>query len=370
MKARPPLAAVETPPLFGWRPHTVRSARVALLSASLLGAFGCTEEKKPVKASPDAGPQDRASIENAKLAAAVRAAASSSSSSKPTSGPPEGGILAQGVADTQAKAFAPPKVELGSDGAEPRVSWKVDPERWKGQATLSVGIRLGQNSALPSVDFAVSFSQPKADGDAPPEILAKLDKASPSAQQLGQLPADAKKEIGLLKGSEVRFRRHDASLGSPIVKLAKGANPEVGRVAEGVGESLLLLTVPPPPKPVGVGAFWIAGSRETIGGMDAVLYRLYRVKSLSKDKITLTVEAHAYAADGNAPVEGAPKDLVLGQFQCEGTAELELTPGDPVAEKGKSTLKVGLLFRPSGNPQGRGGTSQTVTDATLTRVAK
>lgn len=348
--------------------HRLISLLVVTTSCALLA--GCDEPKKAQKSTADAGPQDRTAAENAKLAAAVRAVASTAPSAQKaaaTNGPPEGGIFAKGVAQTQAPAGAPAKVELGSEGAEPRIAWKVNEDRWKTQGTLSVGIRLGQNSALPTVDFGVALSMPKTEAPEKPALLLEIKKSSPSSQQLGQLPDGAKKEIGLLKGSEIRFERDGSAIANPAVKLGKGASPEVGRVIEGAGESMLFFTVPTPPKPVGAGAFWIAGSREKLGGVDVVLYRLYRVKSITKDKAMLSVESHAYAADGDAPIVGAPKDLVLGQFQCEGTSELELAPGDAVAETGKSTLKLGLLFRPANNPQGRGGTSQSITDATFAR---
>lgn len=358
---------------FRFRPRAscASSLVVAAIAGSLLSSLaGCDDPKKPQKSTVDAGPQDRTAAENAKLAAAVRAVASTAPSAQKaaaTNGPPEGGIFPKGVAQTQAPAGAPAKIELGSEGAEPRIAWKPNEERWKTQGTLTVGIRLGQNSALPTVDFGVAFSVPKTEAPEKPALLLEIKKSSPATQQLGQLPDGAKKEIGLLKGSEIRFERDGSSVANPAIKLGKGASPEVGRVIEGAGEALLFFTVPTPPKPVGEGAFWIAGSREKLGGVDVVLYRLYRVKSITKDKATLSVESHAYAADGDAPITGAPKDLVLGQFQCDGTSEIELAPGDTIAETGKSTLKMGLLFRPANNPQGRGGTSQSITDATFVR---
>jgi hypothetical protein len=353
-----------------------KRSRLALLSTGLLlGAgivtgLGCDEKKTSASSAPAASAEENKGAENAKLAAALKAAASAApSAQKAANGPPENGIFAKGVAQTQARRGAPANVEVGSDGAEPRITWKTTDERWKANGTLSVGIRISQNSALPTVEFGVAFSAPKTEGaEGPAAFLAELKKSAPSAQQLGQLPEGAKKEIGLLKGSEIRFERDGTGIGNAVVKLAKGANEEVARVVEAAGESLLFLTVPAPPKPVGVGAFWIAGSRETIGGIDTVLYRLYRLKELTKDKATLSIESHGYAADPDASVPGAPKGLVLSQYQCEGTADLEIVPGDALALSGKSTLKQGLLFRPEGNPQGRGGTSQSITESSFARA--
>jgi hypothetical protein len=377
MKVASPSSASASTPTFG-RPHqhSATKSRFAVVGTSLvvavgvLGGVGCDEKKTSASSAPAASAEENKGAENAKLAAALKAAASAApSAKKAASGPPENGIFEKGVAQTQARKGAPANVELGSDGAEPRISWKTTDERWKTNGTLSVGIRISQNSALPTVDFGVSFSAPKAEGtEGPAAMLAELKKSAPSAQQLGQLPEGAKKEIGLLKGSEIRFERDGTGVGNGVVKLAKGANEEVARVVEAAGESVLFLTVPAPPKPVGVGAFWIAGSRETLNGIDTVLYRLYRLTELTKDKATLTIEAHGYAADPDAVVPGAPKGLVLSKYQCEGNAELEIAPGDAIASSAKSTLKQGMLFREEGNPQGRGGTSQSITESTFARA--
>lgn len=342
----------------------------AVASVTLVASTGCDEKKTSASSAPAASAEENKGAENAKLAAALKAAASAApSAKKATGGPPENGIFEKGVAQTQARKGAPATVEVGSDGAEPRITWKTTDDRWKANGTLSVGIRISQNSALPTVDFGVSFSAPKVEGaEGPQALLAELKKSAPAAQQLGQLPEGAKKEIGLLKGSEIRFERDGTGVGNAVVKLAKGANEEVARVVEAAGESVLFFTVPAPTKPVGQGAFWIAGSRETINGVDTVLYRLYRLTELTKDKATLTVEAHGYAADPDTVVPGAPKGLVLGQYQCEGNAELEIVPGDAIATSGKSTLKQGMLFRQEGNPQGRAGTSQSITEATYARA--
>jgi hypothetical protein len=145
---------------------------------------------------------------------------------------------------------------------------------------------------------------------------------------------------------------------------------DLSRLVEAAGETMFFSSVPPPPKPVGVGAVWIAGSRQPIGGIDTVVYRLYRVKSIDAQKAVLALESHDYATSGELNAPGLPPGAKLAQFDSQAVGELEVTLDDSLAQRSKITQQLQMVLREGDGPSARSLQAQMVTEGTLTRSAK
>jgi hypothetical protein len=367
-------------------------ASIASLAALASATAGCDEPKKTPAAKPDGGQESSTPNADPRLVAAVAAASASAAAAKAKAGSraggrPETGVFPHGEADALMARGAQPKLEVGSDGNEPRMLLKSSAAAWKGKAQLSVSTRIGPRSALPSVDLLVSLGlekpKDKKDGDKKdadrkdadkaaelPGILGEVLKAGPSAEQPGTLPPEVLKEIAKLKGSELHLVPSETFAAmSPSSRLSKDAKADLSRVLDEAAEGLFFLSVPLPTKPVGEGAVWIAGSRQSIGGVDVISYRLYRVKSASPTRVTLTLEAHQYAASESVEFPGLPKTATLAQFESTAQGELELTPGDGLAQAGHVTHSTTMTMRDGEGQAARNLSLQTVSEVKLARGA-
>jgi hypothetical protein len=112
-----------------------------------------------------------------------------------------------------------------------------------------------------------------------------------------------------------------------------------------------MATVPPPPKPVGVGAQWIAETRMPLSGLDVIAYRAFRVKSIEGDRLHLTLDVKAYATSKDVQIAGVPKEATLEQFDAQGQGELEVVRGEALARKFDLQERVVLVFSGPGGPQ-------------------
>lgn len=322
----------------------------ALVCVPLL-LLGCDEPPKP--AAKPAASADKGPVVDAKVAAAVAAAASAKNAGqKKTDGPPPGGVFAPGAADALFGPKDGVKVELGSPGEGDKITLKPpSQDRWKGAPTVLVSVRLGQRSALPSVDLSLSLSvdKPKEEG-AIPALLAEVKKVTLSKEQMGSVPKEAEKELGKMKGAIVAFAPAPLGPMRPEVRADKDATGQLSLPLDGLAAALFYASVPPPPAPVGKGGFWIAGSRQRLNGFDLVTYRMYKVKAIDGDKVTLTVSGHAYAASGDTTLPGVAKGTQLAQFESSTEGELVLKSGDPLAESAELQNVVGAVFGQEGQP--------------------
>lgn len=303
---------------------SLRVAKLASLAAALvpLAVLGC-EEKKPTTTKPAASADNGPTVDP-KLAKAMASAAAKPA--KSTDGPPESGVFPPGAAD-KVMPKGTLKIELAQEGEEPRVTLKPMP--WKGALTARVSIRIGR-AALPNLDlgFALSVEKKKEEDKDPPLLLADLKKPELSKEQPGALPKDADKEIGKLKGGLVTFvLAKEGAATEPKTKPSKDTGAEVAMFLDAGADALFLANVPVPAKPVGVGAAWIAGSRQVLGGTEVVAYRLYKVKKIEGDKITITLESHQYSVGGELLFPGAPKGPPQ-QYQGAAAAEIVLNVKD------------------------------------------
>jgi hypothetical protein len=329
---------------------------IALIAISVLG---CDEANKKPAIRADAASADQVPVMNPKLREALAMPSASSSAASPNSdGPPPAGIFAPGAADVRHAKGAPVKIQMGSEGAEPRVSLAVQSAEAKGTARVSVLVHTGPRTALPSVDLTLAFKteKPKADSpvDSAPLYIAQVQKAALSPSQPGSLPPGADKEIAKLNGSSLRIATTSAGGAADISIVAKkGAIAELERVLTGAADSLFALCVPAPPKPVGVGGAWIAESRSSYAGTDVITYRLYHVKSIDNGKVTLTMEMKQYAATGDLSFEGLPAGSAMQQYQSEGHGEVQLRVGEDMAMQGELSKTEVMTVRVGGGQPGQ-----------------
>ncbi len=355
---------------------------VLALGAAPFGA--ACDEKKPsssaLAADANAG-ADKYATADPKLAKVLQATPASSAGSD--TGPPPGGIFAAGAADHRHPKGSPTHVELILDGAEPRVSLlppdsAPDGARTSsyGPASLELAMQAGPRVAMPTIDFGFSIGPAKKDEGGADWLVAEVKKAAPSRQQLGQLPPGMDKEVSSLAGTTVRIRiTPDGRESSMQLQLGKSAQSELERVATGAAEALVLATVPLPPKPVGVGAQWIAESRMPLSGVDVIAYRAYRVMAIEGDRVRLELEVKAYAADKEPPLPGVPKGSTLEEFESESGGELEIVRGEFLARKSEMKQRLVMVFQGPGagqqpttnGPPPGGGVMQFQTQASLLR---
>jgi hypothetical protein len=341
-------------------------ARAAVLMAGAAGfavpalylatLSGCDEKSSaPAAATKSDAATDKYLTADTKLTHALQAAESASGASD--NGPPPEGIFAHGVADRRHPKGKPTTYEIASEGAEPRVSLgpasggDARPGDY-GPAGLRIGEQRGR-SARPTVDFTFVVAPAKKDDGGADWLLATIKKAAPApaGQQLGALPPGMDKEIGTLAGTDLRLQlTNDGRLGDIGVQLGKTAAPELEILGQAAVETLAIVTIPLPAKPVGVGAQWIAESRMPFEGLDVIAYRAFRVKSITDNRVHLTVDMKAYAADKHAEVQGIPKDAVFAQFDAELQGEMEMVRGESLARTADFQERLTMIFQAPGAP--------------------
>jgi len=335
------------------------SARVlgpfSIAMAALALATAC-DDKKPPTDSPraDAGAgTDKYATADPKLAKALQAAASASASGD--NGPPPDGVFPPGAGNQRHPAGVPTKVDIVSDGAEPRIS--LDPgaagaSAWYGQAGLRLGLQMGQRVAMPTIDVVLALGPAKKDDGGSDWLVVDFKRATPAKEQLGQLPPGTDKEIGSLEGTQVRMKVTPDGRESDVqVMLGKGTQPELDRLAQTAAEALVFAMVPVPPKPVGVGAQWIAETRMPMSGLDVIAYRAYRVKSITGNRVRVSLDLKSYATNADVQLPGVPKGAMLEQFAGDAQGEMELVRGEALAHMSDVQQRAVMVFGTAGAGQ-------------------
>ncbi|HEY8038940.1 MAG TPA: hypothetical protein VIF15_04070 [Polyangiaceae bacterium] len=348
-------------------------------------AVACDDKKSSSDAPrPDASTAaDKNLSADPKLSKAIQAAASASAANENT--PPPDGIFAAGAADQRHAKGVPTKVDMVKDGADPKVSFApaadASPDSARassyGPAALELQMSMGPRMAMPTIDFGMVLGPAKADEGGPDWLVGDVKRATPSKEQLGQLPPGTDKEIGSLAGSQIRLKMTaDGRESDLLLQLGKASRPELERLAQNAAEALVFATVPLPPKPVGVGAQWIAETRMPLSGLDVIAYRAYTVKSVEGDRLHLTLLVKCYAASKDVQLQGVPKGATLEQFDAESKGEMEVVRGESLARKSDVQQQVVMVFagpggaqppQQAGQPPGNMLTAQLQSQATLVR---
>lgn len=365
--------------------HAMLAFLGVALAAPLAASLTACDDKKPTTetAKTDGGTgADKLASADPKLEKALQAAASASAGND--SGPPPGGVFAPGAADQRHAKGAPTKVEIVSDGTAPKVMLasagdaSTDAARATSYGLAGLETMAVQSGRpMPAIDFTLMLGPGKKDDGGADVLVATVKAAKPAQQQLGQMPPGLEKAISSLQGTEFRMKvTPDGRESDMTTALGKASRPELDSLAQTAAEALVVDTVPLPDKPVGAGAQWIAESRMQMEGIDVVAYRAYAIKSIDGNRLHLTVDVKAYAADKNVQVQGLPEGSNLEQFDAEAQGEMDLVRGEILARKADVKNQIVLVFsgpggptepQQPGQPPGNLMTAQVQGQATLVR---
>ncbi|MEO7037412.1 MAG: hypothetical protein ABI548_25890 [Polyangiaceae bacterium] len=345
---------------------TLRKALVLSVASVLCAlAVGCDKhEAQPEKAaSSDAGAAKSAAEDDPDLAAAVasaRAGHAVADNAPGAGGPPPSGIFGIGEADKALLKGAPATLTLGGDGSEPRVQLGPLKAGTKLSNSITISSQSDPQQAPIPISFAFSLEaqKPKGDGDAgvvaPLSVSVKVTAASINAPGV---PPDLNAAIGKLKGSRIDFRVGPDGAGTNFhVDTQKGVDPAFKDSLQGLADSLAMLVLPYPNKPVGVGAYWMVTSRDTLIGLDVVTYRLVKVEKVDGATVELSLNTKRYAASPAFDVPGLPPEAPhsMGEFRAQAEGKLELAAGDAFPRNGDFQSVLGAALGdappPSQNP--------------------
>ncbi len=349
-----------------------------LLGVLAFCSAGCGEQK--AGQAQDAGTADASpnqALLGGKLGAAVAAAAAAAPSSGASAkgsdsedGPPANGVLSPEAALRAHAPGALPKVEVFSDGNEPRIS--LTPKLSVGaeqKRTFSIALR----AQIPiNIDVDLSFKADKAkdeagkgdtkkpkqaepdtakDGaSAPLAFTGKVDSALVSSQ-LGA-PPDLVKALEKLKGSQIHFSvRSDGTPADFSQELAKGADKGVESVLGALVEATQVLLSPVPQKPVGAGAYWMVTDRAQSAAGEMVRYRVFRLVSLEGENAKLSIEVRQYAAKPTLSVAAGPQnnnmDLPIDRFESRGKGDISRSAASFLPQSGEvQSQTVALVIAP------------------------
>jgi len=316
------------------------------LAAGLLA--GCdkheSQEATEKPAASDAGVSKVADDPDLARAVASVAAAKGNGSSNNGSadGPPPTGIFAPGAADKAMAKGAPAIITLGSDGTAPRVQLSAAPKPGsKRSGSIEVATQADpRQGAIPiSLALTIEAQKPKAEGDAGASagtpLVAKVTNATINAPGV---PAEIAANVAKLKGSHIDYVVSADGAGSGFhAEVAKGVDPAFREAVQSLGDNLMVLTLPVPNKPVGVGAFWMVTTRDSVSGLDVVTYRMVRVEKVDGSTVSLNLSTKRYAASPAFDVEGLPPDAphVMSEFHGSTDGNLTLNAADPFPKSGQ-----------------------------------
>jgi hypothetical protein len=332
-----------------------------LSAASLLGPFasGCDKHEAP----HDADTQADAAAANTKapaddepdLAKAVEAVAAArpAAGAGAAGGPPPNGIFGPGEADKALAKGGAATLTLGSDGAEPRVQLAPPKAGSKRAGTLTIATQSDpQQGAIP-IAFALSIEvqKGKSEGDAgAPAVLQVVAKVTGATINAPGVPPDLNAAVSKLKGARVDYQVGADGAGTNFrYQAPKGLDPAFRDSLQGLSDTLAVLALPFPTKPVGLGAYWMVTSRDTVIGLDVVTYRLVKVEKVDPGLVEVSLNTKRYAASPAFDVEGLPPDAPhsMGEFRAGAEGKLTFSAGEAFATSGDLESLLGAALGPA-----------------------
>lgn len=314
---------------------------LAIAIAVIRDLNGSNREAATTSARPE--PSANAPVLGGKLGQAVAAAQSAAPMEpvkKNDGGPPESGIFAEGGADAAHAPNAAPKLQLFSDGKDPRVplTYTIAPGAER-KATILLQVRAAQAS-LPPLTVALVFKseKPKDEKKKDKDKAAEQDKpAEPSG-----LPVTVKiAEVKPLRGGDVgpdlenfkevvlKYRLTPQGVPTDFaIEYPKKSSDAIELVTGSLIDAVMGLTLPLPDKPVGVGDYWMVTDRARSSGVEVIRYRVAKVTKVEDKTATLALDIRQYAANTNFALPGLPKEIQVALTKYESVGKGEATIGN------------------------------------------
>lgn len=323
----------------------------SLFPLLVFALIGCAKnEPKPEPARKDADADAGVSKVEAidpNLAEAVAAASAAPAKGSPRAqvegGPPADGVFAPGAADKELALGTPPKLTLGSDGADPKVQLGPSKTPAKQSGTIQVAVQSDPRQGALPILLGVTLEPKKAADKAAAAQLVSARITSAKIDTTG-IPKELDDQLAKLKGSKVEYglTPNGAAVGMRA-DVAKGAPDDI---VHALSDALGLLTLPYPDKPIGVGGYFMVTSRDELLGLDLVTYRMIKVKEISPEGVTLDVNIKRYSASRKLDLPGMPPevDKTLFQFQAEAEGTVRATPGALFPGQGELNSVVAAQF--------------------------
>lgn len=220
-----------------------------------------------------------------------------------SSGPPPDGILDPARAEAEAPSGSAPKLSLGANGSEPRVTLRSPNAALPRNLKLEVTLQAGMGQGLPPIEIALGLESkpgPTSSGQAAGKPDAKALSVTARVRDVKvavpNVPEDFLKQIAELKGGKVTFLMAPNGGGYGFTaELPASAKPELRDLLDTVTEGLTLLTMPLPTEPVGAGAFWMVVSREKSTGFGLVSYHMVKLTRADAKAPELEFDTRRYA---------------------------------------------------------------------------
>jgi hypothetical protein len=337
---------------------------VGLASALSLGCEKPESHRDDTPSASDAG-KSKVATDEPDLANAVEAVAAArpgGADSNPN-GPPASGIFLPGAADKAMAKGAAPTITLGDDGTAPRI--QLGPAARPGtkrSGSIEVATQSDpRQGAIPiSLGLTLEAQKPKTDAEAgapgATQMVAKVTGASINAPGV---PADIAAGVAKLKGSHVDYQVTPEGAGSNFrFDATKGVDPAFREAVQSLSDALMMLALPFPSKPVGVGAYWMVTTRDSVMGLDVVSYRLVKVEKIEGTLATLSLSTKRYATSSAFDMEGLPPDAPrnMAEFHAETSGSLTVAAGDSFAKGGQlESVMAAALGAPDPKTKQRAG---------------
>jgi len=326
---------------------------LVVAGASLAGCEKSESHRDEAAAASDAG-KSKVAVDEPDLANAVesvRQPRAGESGNNGPDGPPPTGIFAPGAADKAMAKGAPAALTLGSDGSAPRIQLGPVPKPGTKRAgSIEVATQSDPRQGAIPISLALSLEaqKPKAESDAgAPSALQMLAKVTGATINAPGVPAEIAAGLAKLKGSHVDYQLSPDGAGSNFrYEATKGVDPAFKQAIEALSDTLVVLSLPFPTKPVGVGAYWMITTRDSVMGLDVVTYRLLKLEKLEGNVATLNLSTKRYAASPSFDIEGLPPDAPrnMGEFRAQSDGTLTMAAGEAFPKSGQldSVVAAGL----------------------------
>lgn len=343
----------------------------ALSVLSLVVAIGCGEKSSSTATSdaPDAGAAKVESKVEKALANAVKASATESLQSS-QSGPPADGVMEPARADAEIKAFAPPKLTVGSEGNAPKFRLRSGNASLPKRVSLELSIQGAGEQGIPPIEMVLSLeSKPrslaeKSDSKASdvvmtPGTLKVTARVREVRLSMPDLPKEFTEQLKGLKGGKIEFQLSPDGGGFGFSStLAPGASSQLKDLLDAGAEGLALMTLPVPNIPVGVGAVWMVASRDSAAGFGLISYRMVKLTAATDKTAELEFDARRYAVgravDPSILPPGGPAGE-LRELSAAAKARFQLTADSLLASQmdGEAALRgaIGVPGEPRPAPR-------------------